>query len=167
MRPPLAGPLLLLAVLLQVTWAPRLALLGAAPNLALLAVVALTWRHGARAVLPWAGAAGFLLDLSWPGPLGLHAIALLAACYAAGLVAERLSDGRIVLAAAAAALASLVYGLIVIGGAETLGQPLPAGPVARLLLLGGALYDAALIPLVLLLLRRLERLAPRARSESW
>jgi rod shape-determining protein MreD len=167
MRALLAAPLLLAAVLLQVTWAPRLAVVGAGPNLALLAVVALTWLHGPRAVLPWAGAAGFLLDLSWPGPLGLHAIALLAACYAAGLVAERLSEGRVLLPAAAAALSSLVYGLIVIGGAETLGQPLPAGTVARLLLLGGALYDAVLIPLVLLLVARLDRLAPPPRPEAW
>ena len=65
-------------VLVQVTWAPRLEVAGAYPNLALLAVVAITWTTGVRAGLAWACVAGVLLDLTSAGPLGPHALALLA-----------------------------------------------------------------------------------------
>ena len=161
------GTFLLLAVVVQVTWLPHVSLLGTDPNLALLAVVGWTWVRGSRAGLLCALAAGLLLDFTASGPLGIHAIALLAGAYLSGLVAGRLQEGRILVPAAAAALASLAYGLIVIGGGETLGQPLPPAGVARVLLLGGALYNAALMPLVLLALRRLDSMLPSSGVELW
>jgi len=157
----------LVAVLVHVTLAPGLEVLGAAPDLALVAVAAIAWTGGPRTGLLAAAGAGILLDLSWPGPLGIHAIALLASAYLVSLVAERLQEGRLLVPAATGAGAGLVYGLLVIGGSETLGQSLPAAAVARQLLLGGALYDALLLPVALLLVAWLERRLPRPRAESW
>lgn len=167
MRAAAGGAGLLAAVLLQVTLAPGLAVLGAAPDLALVVVAAIAWTAGPRAGLLAAAAAGLALDLTWPGPLGLHAIALLAAAYLVSLIAERLQDTRLLVPAAAGAAASLVYGGIVIGGSETLGQSLPAAAVARQLLLGGALYDALLMPAALVLVAAVERRLPRPGAESW
>ena len=70
--------LLLATVLVQVTWAPRLTVAGVFPNLALVAVIAITWTAGPRKGMAWACVAGLLLDLTAPGPLGPHAVALLA-----------------------------------------------------------------------------------------
>lgn len=158
---------MLAAVLLQVTWLPHLPLLGADPNLALLAVVSWTWIRGPRAGLTWALAAGLLLDLTSSGALGVHAIALMAAAYAAGLISTRLHDGRVLLPAATSAVASLVYGVIVVGASVTLGQPLYPPGVARALLLGGAVYSAVLMPPVLLLLTRVESLLPAPGGVRW
>ena len=163
----LAAALLLAAVLLQLTWLPHLSVLGSDPNLALLLVAGWTWLRGARAGLAWALAAGLLLDLGSTGPLGVHAIALLAASYSVGLVAGRLEDGRLLIPAAAAGLASLLYGLIVIGAGQLTGQSLPPAGVARLLLLGGALYNAVLMPVLLIPLKRLDLLLGRPRRDLW
>ncbi|TMC87026.1 MAG: rod shape-determining protein MreD, partial [Chloroflexi bacterium] len=74
----------LAAALLQVTWAPGLAIWGAYPNLVLLMMVVITWRNGARAGMFWACWGGVLLDLTGPGPIGPHALALLAGAYVSG-----------------------------------------------------------------------------------
>lgn len=167
MRGAAAAAGILGAVLLQVTLAPGLEVLGAAPDFALTAVAAVAWTGGPRAGLLAAAGAGLALDLTWPGPLGIHAIAMLACAYLISRVAERVGGGRLLVAAAAGAAASLLYGLLVIGGSETLRQSLPPAPVARQLLAGGALYDAVLMPAVVLPAIWLERRLPRARSESW
>ena len=78
MRVAAAFLLMVAAALVQVTWASQLEIAGAFPNLVLIAVVGVTWAQGVRAGLLWACAGGILLDLNAPGPLGLHALALLA-----------------------------------------------------------------------------------------
>ena len=162
-----AGAVLLAAVLLQVTWLFHLSVLGSDPNLALLAVAGWTWLRGPRAGLGWALAAGLLLDLGSAGPIGVHAIALLAAAYCVGLIGGSLKAGGVLVPAAAAAIATLLYGLIVIGAGETLGQAFPPPAVARVLLLGGALYNAILMPLILFPLRRLDGLLAGPVGELW
>src|ERR1700674_990114 len=69
---------LLALVLVQVTWAPRITIAGAFPNLALVVVIAITWTAGVRQGMAWACLAGLMLDLTADGPLGPHAAALLA-----------------------------------------------------------------------------------------
>ena len=67
MRRAFGAMLLVAAALAQVTWAPRLEVGGAFPNLVLLAVVAVTWTLGARSGFVWACVGGVLLDLTAPG----------------------------------------------------------------------------------------------------
>lgn len=159
MRPLAALAVLLSATLAQVTLAPRLAVAGSLPNLVLLAVLAWTWLRGEREGLAWAAAGGLLLDLTGFGPLGVHALALLAGAYAAGLIA-RAVHGELWPAAVAAAVATLAYGLVVLGAADSIGHtPVAAGDAAALLA-GAALYNALLAVPALLLLSRLERRLP-------
>src|SRR5579859_4296819 len=76
--------LMLAAALVQVTWAPRLEIVGAFPNLVLLAVVAVTWTRGVRAGMAWACVGGVFLDLTAAGPIGPHALGLLTGSYLTG-----------------------------------------------------------------------------------
>ena len=57
-----AGAVLMLAgALVQVTWASKLEIAGAFPNVVLIVVIALTWTQGVRAGLLWGCAGGFFL----------------------------------------------------------------------------------------------------------
>jgi len=84
-----------------------------------------------------------------------------------GLIGGSLKEGGVLVPAAAAAIATLLYGLIVIGVGATLGQAFPPPAVAMVLLLGGALYNAILMPLILFPLRRLAGLLARPGGELW
>ncbi len=133
--------LVLVAALVQVTWAPRLTVLGAFPNLVLVVFVAIAWTYGQRAALVWACIGGLLLDLTSPGPFGPHALALLAAAYLSGFWARNVDPGSIAQPAIAAAAAML-------------GLPVPALSVAGQLAGAAALYNAILVVPFVLAMRR-------------
>lgn len=146
--------LFLFAALVQVTWAPRLTLLGAFPNLVLVIVVAISWTRGQRAGLLWACAGGLLLDMTAPGPLGPHALALLAGAYVTGSWARNVDGTSLAQPALAAAIATLLYSLILVGAADTLGLPVPPPGLAAQLAGAAALYNAVLAIPAILVLRR-------------
>jgi rod shape-determining protein MreD len=98
-----------LAALAQLSWMPALSE-TAYPNLCVIAVAARCWARGTRATLGWAIAAGVILDLGAYGPIGPHALALLAAAYAAGLVVTTVDGGPLVLPISAG-VATVAYGL--------------------------------------------------------
>ncbi|TAN31883.1 rod shape-determining protein MreD [bacterium] len=156
MRRLLGAGLLVAAVLVQVTWAPRLEVAGAFPNLALLAVIGVTWTTGVRAGLLWACVAGVLLDLTAPGPLGPHALALLAGAYLTGFWTRNLDRESPVHPALSAALSTALYSFILIGVDDTLGLPVPPLGVALQLAIAASVYNALLMPAALLLIRRLQ-----------
>jgi rod shape-determining protein MreD len=147
--------LFLFAALVQVTWAPKLTLLGAFPNLVLVIVVAISWTQGQRTGLLWACAGGLILDMTAPGPLGPHALALLAGAYVTGAWARNVDGASVAQPALAAAIATLLYSLILVGAADTLGLPVPPAGLAAQLAGAAALYNAVLaIPAILVLRRR-------------
>lgn len=146
--------LILAAAVVQVTWASQLEIAGAFPNLVLIAVVGLTWTQGVRAGLLWACAGGVLLDLNAPGPLGPHALALLAGAYATGFWARNLDRDRLLHPAGAAALSTVLYSLVLVGTDDALGLPIPTLRTALALTVAASLYNAALMPLALAALRR-------------
>lgn len=149
-------PLLLLPLAaVQVAWGPRASLLGTFPNLVLVMVVAWTWLAGPKEGLWWAVVGGLGLDLGAAGPLGPHALACLVPAYLSGWVAGPLTRDSLLLPALVAGAASAVYGLVLLGAADTLGQPLPPAPTIGSLLLASAAYNGLLTPLVVLALRRL------------
>jgi rod shape-determining protein MreD len=148
--------LLLAAVLVQVTWAPRLEVAGAFPNLALIAVIGITWTAGARAGLAWACVAGLLLDLTSAGPLGPHALALLAGAYATGFWARNFQGGGPVYPALAAAAGTALYSLILVGTDNALGLSGPSPAIIAQLILAASAYNALLAPVALFMLRRLQ-----------
>ncbi|MGH7763735.1 MAG: rod shape-determining protein MreD, partial [Candidatus Dormibacteraceae bacterium] len=112
MRQAIGAAAMLGAALVQVVWAPRLEIVGAFPNLVLLAVVALTWTHGVRAGMAWACFGGVLLDLTGAGPIGPHALGLLAVAYLTGFWKRNLDRPTVVRAAVAAAAGTAAYSLV-------------------------------------------------------
>lgn len=153
--------LMLVAALVQVTWAPHLAMYGAFPNLVLAAVVCITWIGGPRAGLAWACAGGLLLDLTAPGPIGPHAIALVVGAYAVGFWVRNVPNTSLVQPALAATVASILYSLILIGTDDTLGLPVPPPWLALQLAAAACAYNAVLVTVALFALRGL----PARRAE--
>jgi rod shape-determining protein MreD len=151
------GVILALA-LVQVTWAPRLSIAGAFPNLVLVAVVGITWMQGVRAGLVWACIGGVLLDLTASGPIGPHALALLTAAYATSLWARNLERPNALHAALTACMGTVAYSVTLVLTDGLLGMPaMDAAAVARLTI-AAAIYNAVLAPFALEFMRRLRAL---------
>ena len=143
------------AALLQVTVAPRLAVGGAFPNLVLLFAVCATWNLGVRSGMAWACAGGIALDLMSPGPVGPHALAVLAAAYVAGFWTRNAGPHEVAHAAVAAAAGTAVYSLVVIAAGAITDMPVPSPAVSAQLIAMSAAYNAALTPVAFALARRL------------
>lgn len=167
MRYAAAAAVLLPAAVLQVTLAPRLAVAGAFPNLVLLAVVGWTLIRGAGSGLRWAIAGGLLLDLVAPGPLGVHALALAVAAYGVGFLQRSFEPDPVAMPAVSGALAALAYNLVLVAVSQLLGHPVSLLPVVQAWIAPAALYQAALTPLALLLLRRLDGALPQPVAIDW
>jgi len=106
-------------------------------------------RRGGAAGMRWALAGGLLLDLAGIGPLGGHALALLCAAYAAGaLGASFENDARVPwLAVLAGAAGGAVYGIVLLGLADSLGLAQVSVRAAAPLLLSGVVTTAVLVPI--------------------
>jgi rod shape-determining protein MreD len=151
----LAGLVLMLsAVLVQVTWASRIEVAGAFPNVVLVMVIALTWTQGVRTGLVWACVGGLLLDLAAPGPLGPHALALLAGTYITGFSARNLDRDSPLHPAMAAAVSTALYSLILVAADRVLGLPVPSMRLAFQLIVAACAYNAVLTPVAVLALHR-------------
>lgn len=160
MRRAAAVALLVSAALVQVTVAPRLAVGGAFPNLVLLFAVCGTWNLGMRSGMAWACAGGVALDLMSPGPVGPHALAVLAAAYVAGFWTRNVGPHETAHAAVAAAAGTAVYSLVVLAAGALTHMPVPSpGPSAQLIGVSAA-YNAALMPMAFAIARRLTPARP-------
>jgi rod shape-determining protein MreD len=146
------------AALAQATWAPRLEIGGAFPNLVLLAVVAVTWTLGARSGLVWACLGGLLLDLTASGPVGPHALALLPGVYAIGFWIRNLEHPNALHIALTAAVTTIFYSALLVSVDDLLGLPVPPIGAAAQLALTAAAYNAVLMPFAIELVRRLQLL---------
>ena len=153
--------ILLATVLVQVTWAPRVTVAGAFPNLALVAVLAITWIAGVRLGMAWACVAGLMLDLTSDDPLGPHAVALLAGAYLTGFWVRNLDRDGAIHPVVAAAASTAVYSAVLVLADNTLGLPVPPLAVAVQLIVAASVYNAALMPLALALVRKLNARAAR------
>lgn len=149
----LGGIVVVVTALVQVTWAAKLSVLGAFPNLVLVAVVLVTWARGQRAGLLWACAGGVLLDLAAAGPLGPHALALLAGAYLVGFWVRNVDRASALQAVIATAACTAVYSLVLVGCDDLLDLPMPPLNVAAELAAGAAVYNAVLVMPAMALLR--------------
>lgn len=155
MRRAIAGLLLLSAATVQVTWAPRLEIGGAFPNLVLVAVVGITAVQSQRNGMVWAVAGGLLLDLTSAGAVGPHVLALVAGAYLIGLWTENFERINATNAALCVAAATLVYSAVLVGlglALHTLAMPLLQ---TAELAAAAAAYNALLAPLAAELFRRI------------
>jgi rod shape-determining protein MreD len=151
------GVMLALA-LVQVTWAPRLSIAGAFPNLVLIAVVGITWMQGVRAGLIWGCVGGVLLDLTASGPVGPHALALLTAAYATSLWARNLDRPNAAHAALTSGAGTVAYALALVLTDGLLGVPAMDAAVVARLTFAAAIYNAALTPFAIEIIRRFRAL---------
>jgi rod shape-determining protein MreD len=156
---------LLATTMVQVTWAPRLTIAGVFPNLALVAVIAITWTGGVRAGMAWACVAGIMLDLTAPGPFGPHAVALIVGAYVTGFWTRNVDPESVLHPMLAVAASSAAYSIILVAADDTLGLPVPPLGVALQLLVAASIYNAVLMPVALLILRR-RQAAPAIRASS-
>jgi rod shape-determining protein MreD len=162
----IAGLGLILALtLVQVTWAPRLEVAGAFPNLVLCAVIAITWTLGVRAGLVWACVGGVLLDLTASGSIGPHALALLAGAYVTGFWTRNVEHANAIHLALTGAASTVLYSTVLVVIAGLLGLPVPDPLVAARLTLAAAVYNAILVPFAHDALRRVLSLT-RSEVES-
>lgn len=155
MRRVAGAVLMMAAALAQVTWAPRFEVGGAFPNLVLLAVVGATWTLGPRQAMVWACAGGVLLDLTASGPIGPHALALLAGVYVVGFWTRSMERPTALYAALTAGVSTLLYSAVLVLADGLLGLPVPAYGAAAWLAFSAAIYNALLMPLAVEVLRRL------------
>lgn len=157
--------LMLGLALVQVTWAPHLAVAGAFPNLVLIAVIVVTRTCGVRAGLVWACIGGVLLDLTAAGAIGPHALALLAGAYATSLWARNLERANAVHVVLTVAVGTALYSLVLVVTDGVLGSPVPNPGVVLQLTLAASVYNAVLTPIAVEAMRRLGSLfreAPEA-----
>ena len=147
--------LLLATVLVQVTWAPRITVGGAFPNLALVAVIAITWTAGVPQGMAWACLTGLMLDLTADGPLGPHAVALLAGAYLTGFWVRNVDRETLLHPVVAAAASTAVYSAVLVLADDLLGLSVPPLAIAIQLVVAASVYNAALMPIVLGVVRKL------------
>ena len=108
----IALPLMALLAIFQANLLPHFPILGVVPQLFFLVALAWGMLHGLLEGLVWAFVAGMLVDLFSATPLGVTALASMAAVTVAILIKGVLPENRIVVPALGAALATLVFWLI-------------------------------------------------------
>jgi len=140
-----------------VTWAPALSVNGAFPNLVLVMVTVITWTRGQRAGLLWACAGGLLLDLTAPGPLGPHALALLAGAYVTGFWVRNVDPNGPVHPVIATAVSTAIYSAVLVGADDLLNLPVPAPAIVLELAVAAAIYNSVLVLPIMLVAKRLRR----------
>ena len=156
-----AALLVLVAALVQVTLLSRLGLPGATPDLVLVVVLALAFVRGPTAGAGIGFGAGLLVDVIPPadGPLGLSALLLALAGYAAGRFVDRTERSALAPLVATAVIAPLVVlaRALMLG---LVGDPRVVWPEVPWLLvtesLWAVLLAAFVIPFVAAVDRRLE-----------
>ncbi|HIC88603.1 MAG TPA: rod shape-determining protein MreD, partial [Anaerolineae bacterium] len=164
-NPYLLVPFLALVALMQVTFAPLLAVLGVKPDLMLLVVVAWALLRGGDEGVIWAFVGGLWLDLFSGGPFGVNALALLAVSILAGWSELTVFQAYILLPVVVATLATGVYGLILLFLLRILGQPVVWSESIMRVILPSMVLNALFMPLVFWTIRKLHQLAGRDQMD--
>lgn len=105
--------LIILAVILQISLIPKLALFGSFPNIILLIYLALLFVGKPQESLWWAGIGGILLDLVSPSSFGIYTFSMLAVYIPAYYLTNRVfNNPSVFVAAIIFFVSSLVANLI-------------------------------------------------------
>ena len=110
----LSLPALLLAALLQVTFMPQIRILGGAPDLVFLLVIAWSIRANLDSGVVWAFVGGVLIDLLSSAPTGATSLALIPIVFAVNQV-ERQFYGIRFLVVISAVLLGTIFVHVVVG----------------------------------------------------
>ena len=114
-------PVLALIVLVQATLLARVRFLEASPNLLLAAVVVWSLLRGIDEGIIWGFVGGLGLDLAAGLPLGISSLALMSISFLAALGETNLFLGNLFLPVITVALATPLYGWIVLLGQQLQG----------------------------------------------
>jgi rod shape-determining protein MreD len=143
--------LLVLLVVVQVSVFPHLQIAGVVPDLGLVAAVAIGYHLGPDAGAAAGFTAGLGFDLFLETPLGMHALAYALAGYAVGVVEGGLMRAPRFLPVLLGAIGGLFGGLLLIGIGVLAGVDSVKGMHGIEVISIAALYDAAVAPMVFLL----------------
>lgn len=105
--------LILLAVILQISVMPKIAIFSGFPNLVFLAVLILIFVRRDKEALWWAGGGGILLDLFSPAHFGIYTLSLLVVYFLIFILVKRIfSDPNLLVAVGFFFLGSLFFDLL-------------------------------------------------------
>ena len=150
--------LVMFAVLLQVTVATDLDVLGGRPDLVVIVVVSIALLRGPLAGAVAGFAAGFLVDALGLGVIGATSLTLTTVGYLVGVFGERLPETAAIRPRLAIGLASIVAGLGELVVAVLVGSGPAVSPGLFLAVVPGSMLNVllaiALYPAIRLALRR-------------
>jgi rod shape-determining protein MreD len=155
--------LLCVLALLQSTFLPQVHILGAQPDLVLLAVVAWSLLRGSEEGMVWALIGGLALDALSSARLGVNTLPLLLIGFLAGLWQRGLVRLEVLVPLAVIPIASLVYQGTMVALLKLLGWPGAWQAAFRHAILPTTLVNTLLMPLVYVLMRWIHR---RTMDES-
>ena len=151
-------PLMSLVVIVQATLLTRLHISsGISPNLLLVFVVTWGLLMGIEAGMLWGFVGGLVFDLVAALPLGTSSLALMTICFLSGLGESNLFQGNIFLPVILVALATPIYGAIVLLAQQVRGLQVAWLNVALHVMLPEMLMNVAAVILVYPALRWLAR----------
>ncbi len=157
MNPYLLIPLLAVLALAQTTLTPMLPADWARPDLLLILVVAWGIVRGSGEATLWGLGGGLLLDLLSGVPFGLQTLGLAAVGLLADLMETNFFRSNILIPLAAIFVATLLFHIIEAAAMQTTGYPIDWQPFLFRIVIPTAGVNTLLMPIVYLLLRRLDR----------
>jgi rod shape-determining protein MreD len=152
-------------VVLQTTLFTHLRIDGVAPDVGLVAVLAVAWEDGPDTGAVFGFVMGLSIDLFLTTPLGLSALSYAITGYAVGVFQSNVVRTTPWLPPLLGGIGGLVGGLVFITVGAVVGQPGFLSFESLRVVLIAALYDALIAPLVFPIVRRAARRP--SRDATW
>jgi len=149
----LLATVMALAVL-QLSWPEFLVFFHSRPDLLLVFVIAAVFYLDLKTALVFGIVCGLLKDVFLPVPFGVNTLLFFAWCYAIRLLGRQISTEHDLTRFAIVLIAALLNNIISGLQSVNLGNLIPAGIFLRNLIVG-ALYTAALSPLIFKLTKKI------------
>jgi rod shape-determining protein MreD len=151
------GLVVLVCVVLQTTLFTHLQIDGVAPDLGLVAVLAVAWEDGPDSGAIFGFLMGLSIDLFLTTPLGLSALSFAVTGYAVGVFQSGVVRTTPWLAPILGGIGGLFGGLVFITAGAVVGQPEMLSLDSLRIVIIAAIYDAVIAPIVFPLVRRAAR----------
>jgi len=149
--------LLIVMALTQTTLSPRLAILGVQPNLMLLVVLCWSLLRGAKEGMLWAFGGGVLLDMLSAAPFGTWTLSLVLVSFFSGLGEVAIFRASLSPPLVVGFFGSLLHDVAFLTILQLMGRGVDWPTSLWRLVFPAAALNMALMPVVYLLLRWLDR----------
>ena len=161
------GFVVLACVVLQTTLFTHLQIDGVAPDVGLVAVLAVAYEDGADTGAVFGFIMGLAIDLFLTTPLGLSALSFAVTGYAVGVFQQGVVRTTPWLAPILGGIGGLFGGLLFLTAGAIVGQPGFLSFDSLRIVIIASIYDALIAPLVFPVVRRAARRDDSAASASW